>query len=319
MVIQGCKSSWAQVTSGVPQGSVLGPLLFLVFVNDLPESVRSHIQLFADDAKLYRSVMLPEDSGRLQLDLNALTAWSATWQLTFNETKCKSLHFGRSNQRSSYMMNGIPLDQVSEERDLGIIIDSELKFRQHAASATGKASQILGVIRRSFRHLDRMTLPLLYKTLVRPHLEYGNVIWGPFNRADQKMVERVQRRATRLVEDVRTLSYPERLRSLGLPSLYYRRRRGDMIMVYQMLHGGVDLQPDDFFSPAVMTTTRGHPWKPDKPRATSRIRRNTFSVRVVNDWNALPLRVVASETLNQFKSRLDTHWAHLLFTIPQQD
>ena len=124
---------------------------------------------------------------------------------------------------------------------------------------------------------------------------------------------------TRLVGDVRLLPYPERLRSLGLPSLYYRRRRGDMIVTFKILHGMVDLDPDTFFIPAMMTTTRGHPWKLDKPRASSRIRRNAFGVRVINDWNALPLEVVSAETLNQFKARLDKHWIHHHYTIHDQD
>ena len=319
VVIQGSSSSWADVTSGVPQGSVLGPLLFLIYVNDLPEVVRSHVQLFADDTKLYRPVALPEDCRHLQQDLDALAAWSSTWQLAFNESKCHSLHLGRTNRKTAYQLGDTQLEQVTKERDLGVIVDPEMKFRHHAAAAVAKASQILAVIRRSFSLVDKTTLPLLFKTLVRPHLEYGNVVWGPFNRADQKLVERVQRRATRLVEEIRTLPYSERLRRLNLPSLYYRRRRGDMISVYQILHGGMDVRPDIFFAPAALRTTRGHPWKLEKPRAVSRSRRNAFSVRVVNDWNTLPLQVVASETLAQFKSQLDTHWRHLAYTTPDQD
>ena len=191
-------------------------------------------------------------------------------------------------------MRDAALEQVSVERDLGVLVDSELKFRAQAASAVSKATQILAVFRRSFQLIDRTTLPLLFKTLVRPLLEYGNVIWGPFNRADQKLVERVQRRATRLVDEIRNEPYTERLRLLGLPSLYYRRRRGDMIAVFQMLHSGLDLDPAVLFTPAAKATTRGHPWKMDKPQAITRVRRNAFAVRVINDWNALPSHVVSS-------------------------
>ena len=106
---------------------------------------------------------------------------------------------------------------------------------------------------------------------------------------------------------------------LGLPSLYYRRRRGDMIAVFQILHSGLDLDPAVFFTPAAKATTRGHPWKMSKPQAVTRIRRNAFAVRVVNDWNALPSHVVTSQTVNQFKARLDSHWTHLQYTIPHQD
>ena len=175
------------------------------------------------------------------------------------------------------------------------------------------------VIRRSFEHLDAETLPVLYKSLVRPHLEYCNTVWGPFNREDQQRVERVQRRATKLIPAIRDLPYTERLRILGLPSLYYRRRRGDMIMVYQLLHEGVDVDPENFFTSTAVGPTRGHPWKLMKPRAETRTRRLAFGVRTINDWNALPTSVVAASTLNSFKSRLDTHWRHFHYAIHIND
>ena len=126
------------------------------------------------------------------------------------------------------------LDSTPLEKDLGVLVDADLKFREQASSAVAKATQILAVFRRSFALTDEVTLPLLFTTLVRPHLEYGNLVWGPFNRADQRLVERVQRRATRMVESVRAKPYEDRLRLLQLPSLYYRRRRCDMIHTYQL-------------------------------------------------------------------------------------
>ena len=150
-----------------------------------------------------------------------------------------------------------PLASYTIEKDLSVQIDSDLKFREHAASAVTKATQLLAVIRRAFALLDETTLPLLFKTLVRPQLEYGNLIWGPFNRHDQRLVERVQRRATRLVAHICDKPYEERLRCLTLPSLYYRRRRGDMIATYQLLHCGMDVEAGTFFKP-LNATTKGH-------------------------------------------------------------
>ncbi|XP_043200105.1 uncharacterized protein LOC122369431 [Amphibalanus amphitrite] len=161
-----------------------------------------------------------------------------------------------------------------------------------------------------------MTLPILFKTLVRPLLEYGNIVWGPFNRADQLLIERVQRRATKLVQEVRHLPYQERLKSMKLPSLHYRRRRGDMIAVYNVLHGRLDLNPEELFNQVTTRDTRGHSWRLAKPHAVTRIRRNVFAVRVINDWNSLPSSVVDADSLNSFKNRLDTHWRHLHFTPP---
>ena len=153
----------------------------------------------------YKAVPVSQIRVRCQLlqDLDRAVAWSDIWRLPFNETKCSTWHFGRSNAKRVYFMRGTELKQVATERDLGVLIDSELKFREQAVSAVSKATQILVVIRRSFQLIDQTTLPLLFKTLVRPHLEYCNGTWGPFNRADQKLVERVQRRATRMVDNVR--------------------------------------------------------------------------------------------------------------------
>ena len=252
----------------------------------------------------------------LQTDLDSLSLWSAKWQLPFNEGKCTSLHLGSNNSLRCYTLNSKPIKSVPEERDLGIIIDSSLKFRSQAAAAIARASRMLGVVRRVFSNLDSETLPLLYKALVRPHLEYGNLIWGPFNRADQLALERVQRRATRYVESVAHLSYSDRLKALKLPSLMYRRRRGDMIWMYNIMTGRSGLRDDLLFAPATLSTTRGHSLKIQKPEALSRERRNHLASRAVNDWNSLPEWVVSSPSTNTFKNNLDRHWTPFTFVSP---
>ena len=316
VVIQGSKSEWVPVTSGIPQGSVLGPTLFTVFVNDMPQQVLSCIKLFADDTKLY----CPVTGGvaDLQADIDALVNWSKKWLLPFNSTKCRVMHIGRQNPGHAYMLDGEPMQVVREEKDLGILIDDELKFHKQTAASISKASQMLAVVRRSFANLDESTLPLLYRSLVRPFLEYGNAIWGPFGKVDQKNLERVQRRATRMVNSVRHLEYPDRLRRLKIPSLYYRRRRGDMITVYQMLQGGMEVNHDMFLTRNNAERTRGHQWKLEKPSARSLTRRNTFSTRIINDWNSLPASMVSASSVNQFKARLDQHWVTLMYIIPDQ-
>ena len=160
------------------------------------------------------------------------------------------------------------------------------------------------------------TLPLLFKTLVRPLLEYGNAVWGPHNKADQLAVERVQRRATKLVTLIRQLPYAERLEALQLPSLQYRRRRGNVILVYQVMHGLLDLPCDAFFQRPHARMTRGHSIKVAKPHAQARARRNHWSVKTVNDWNSLPESAVSAETLNQFKTQLDNFWSQERYKHP---
>ena len=140
-------SSWTPVKSGVPQGSVLGPTLFVIFINDLPEVVESMCHLFADDAKVFSSVSSSEDNTRIQGDVDKLTEWARKWQLPFNVDKCKSLHIGKNNRKYIYAMNGRELEQVNEEKDLGILIDNELKFHKHTAAVIKKANSILGMIK----------------------------------------------------------------------------------------------------------------------------------------------------------------------------
>ena len=121
-------SSWTSVKSGIPQGSVLGPILFVMFINDMPDIVKSMCLLFADDAKIFRSVHHSSDYTELQEDLNELTKWSTRWQLPFNIDKCKSLHMGKNNKKLTYEMDGKKLKPVKEEKDLGVLVDDELKF-----------------------------------------------------------------------------------------------------------------------------------------------------------------------------------------------
>ena len=308
-------SSWEAVRSGIPQGSVLGPSLFVIFINDMPNVIDSMCQLFADDAKVFRSIRSLDDNVILQNDINKLTKWSEKWQLPFNVSKCKSLHIGSSNPRHEYAMNGECLEQVRVEKDLEGVIDDRLKFRKQAAEAIKKANRILGLIKKSFVLLDKTTLPLLFNTLVRPHLEYGNVIWGPFFKEDIKSVEKVQRRATKMISCLKDASYDERLRSLNMPSLLHRRRRGDMIYTYKILTGKIDRDKDEFFKVS-NATTRGHQYKIMKQAAKKNPRANYFSNRVINDWNNLPSDVIKAETTNNFKNKLDEMWTKDIYETP---
>ena len=310
-------SSWKPVKSGIPQGSVLGPILFVIFINDMPEAVKSMCLLFADDAKLFRNVNLREDTNTeiLQHDVDSLTTWSGKWQLPFNIGKCKVLHLGRTNPCNRYKMAGRYLEQVEEETDLGVLVDNELKFHKQTAVATKEANSRLGLIKKSFVVLDNITLPLLYTSLVRSHLEYGNIIWGPFYSEDRKSIERIQKRATKLIPELRDLPYGQRLRHLDLPSMQHRRRRGDMIMTYKIMTGKVKMNPSDIFSLS-SNEYRCHQYKLTKKKATKSTSLNAFSNRVVTDWNSLPRDVVSAKTTNSFKNKLDDHWKDEKFENP---
>ena len=313
VLVEGTLSTKTSVTSGVPQGSVLGPLLFLLYVNDIPDHISSGIKLFADDCKVYQPVHSSLARDVLQVDLNELGNWSSLWQLPFNLDKCHVLHIGPGNPNETYTMMGRPLKATESERDLGVIVDGQLNFHQQTAAVVSKANKVLGIVRKSFANLDMKSLPLLFKSLIRPHLEFSNCIWGPSSRGDQKLVERVQRRATKMVPELRAKPYSVRLRLLDLPSLTYRRLRGDMVVIYQILHHTMDLQ-EGLLPLSETRVTRGHPFKLHKPQAVSRARRNFLSVRAVNSWNSLPYHVVSAPSVNAFKSRLDIHWKAIRYS-----
>ena len=314
--VEGELSNWVHSKSGIPQGSVLGPILFVIFINDMPHVITNCCKLFADDAKLYRTIRTENDISSLQKDIDSLIQWSKFWQLPFNEDKCKCIHLGRDKYSHTYHMNEHQLENVKEEKDLGVIMDHKLKFHTHTSAAIKKANKILGLIRHSFTTLDETTLPLLYMSMVRPHLEYGNVIWGPHFKEDIKAVERVQKRATRMIASIKDLMYSKRLEVLNLPSLHYRRKRGDMIMLYKIMTNKVNVNVESVFT-LNKNKTRGHLFKIDKrQRATKLPRCQTFSIRATNDWNSLPSIVVQAASTNEFKNKLDVYWKNKRFESP---
>ena len=313
--VNGEFSEWANVKSGIPQGSVLGPLLFVLYINDLPDVVQSsEIYLFADDTKIFHQINAPENKEMLQRDLTKLEEWSKKWLLRFHPEKCKVMHIGRHGEEFRYILHGTVLEEVDSEKDIGVTIDKDLKFRVHMGDKINKANSIMGIIRRTFTYLDEQTFLKLYKALVRPHLEYGNVIWSPSFKKDIKSIENVQKRATKQIPGLRDLSYQERLEKLKLPTLVYRRARGDMIEVYKILSDIYDNRVSKFLSlhservHEQRRGLRGHTKKLFKERSRLDVRKNFFSNRVTELWNSLPEAVVSAPSLNSFKNRLDKCW-----------
>ena len=201
--VNGELSNSKLVISGIPQGSVLGPLLFVLYINDLPEVVNSNILLFADDTKIFHQVNSREDALSIQKDINALEQWSYKWLLKFNTEKCHVLTLGKLykiQHTHRYTLYDDELEHVFEEKDLGVIVDMNLSFEEHMSSKISKANVIMGLIRRTFSYLDPITFRKLYISFVRPHLEYAQPVWSPHLRKHIKMLETVQIRATKLVD-----------------------------------------------------------------------------------------------------------------------
>ena len=233
------------VTSGIPQGSVLGPILFVLYINDLPDTISegTWIFLFADDTKIFREIRSDEDKVILQRDIDKMVEWSETWLLRFHPDKCVYMSIGNPNKfiiplswfGEPYNMNGQPLKYSECEKDLGIHVDHDLKFDEHINSKINTANRIMGIVKRTFDILEPTTFCDIFKGLIRPHLEYVAPMWSPHTAKQKEIIEGVQRRATKVVPGLGHLSYPERLRALKLPTLAYRRARGH-ITVFKMLN-----------------------------------------------------------------------------------
>lgn len=311
--MNGHLSNWAPVTSGIPQGSVLGPVLFVIFINDLPDAVRSVVRIFADDTKMFGPATTAEDRAEIQSDIDKLSRWSEEWQLQFNTAKCSTMHFGRSNEKTTYYMRdsgGVMRDlKESEiEKDLGVHVDNKLSFHQHVDEVVKKANRILGVIKRTFITRDKVIIKKLFTTMVRPILEYGNAARVHQFACDMDKIERVQRRATKLCSSLREKPYEERLKAMKLPSMQYRRERGDMIEVFKILTGKDRVQQEKLLPLSTTDRTRGHNLKIAKRHSRLNVRKCSFGLRVVNAWNTLPQWVVNAKDVNDFKTKLDKHW-----------
>ena len=226
VVVDGEVSSWKSVLSGVPQGYVLGPILFLVYINDLEEGVTGKILKFADDTKLFRKVKEIGDKQNLQDDMDTLVKWSEKWQMLFNFGKCKCLHTGPGNTGMDYEMGGTILSKTVKEKDLGVTLNANMKVSEQCRIAASKGNQILGMIRRNITYKEKSLIVPLYKAIVRPHLDYCIQAWNPHLRKDVDMLEKIQRRATKLIPGLRDLTYEERLKECGLTTLETRRLRG---------------------------------------------------------------------------------------------
>ena len=303
VVVDGISSQKSNVTSGVPQGSVLGPLLFLLYINDLPAYTKhSTIRLFADDCMLYRNIDSDEDRLKLQEDLDGLLKWEEDWKMQFHPEKCiqLSITLKRKPVDTSYYMRKHQLEKCSSAKYLGVTISSNLSWSNHIETITSRAFGKLAFLQRNIAHCPRNTKTLAYQSLIRPKLEYSVGIWDPHTVKNINRVESVQRKAARFVTSDygQKSSVTKMLSDLEWPSLQQRRNDLKLTLFYKAYYNLVDINIP------LQKNPRGMQHKFIIPSSRTNIHLHSFFPSTVRLWNVLPDAAVESDTPDQFKTAL---------------
>jgi len=305
VLLDGTSSKPAPVTSGVPQGTVLGPLLFLAYINDLPERVRSACRLFADDSLLYKVIKTQADAELLQEDLDKLQEWEKTWMMEFNASKCEVLRI--SNKRkvtdASYTIHGQTLQMTKKAKYLGSVLTPNMTWNAHIDMTTQKANNTLAFLRRNLGSCPQQTKEACYKSLVRPQVEYASTVWDPPTKALTHRVEMVQRRAARFVSGDyrRRSSVGSMIGSLGWDSLQQRRTQAKAVMMYRIVYGHVAIALPTTLQPQG-ALTRGHCFRYIPQYCRTQSMKTSFFPTAAAIWNQLPDSLVTAPSLDAFKS-----------------
>ena len=322
---KGKLSSSRNVVSGVPQGSVLGPILFLIFVNCIADHLSCSYKIFADDLKIYMRVRhdsdanLTSDTNLCQHDITTLQNVATSWNLKLNEGKCAVLRFKRKSHvlpPPQYYINQSPIRTVQSQVDLGLLVDSNLKFHQHVANATRKAAALSQNFMKSTVCRSPDFMMSVFSSHIRPILEYASCVWNTGYVGDMRLLESVQRRWTKKVTSLSNLSYRSRLEALDQYSVSGRLLRNDLIQYWKIFHGKSSISPPDVFTLAPQSTTRGHRYKLSHVRTQTDVRRRAFAVRHVEVWNSLPDNVVSEKDLKVFKGMLANSLGDSLYNFP---
>lgn len=302
-------SAVTKLTSGVVQGSVIGPLLFVLFINDIAQLLQTSsstcvCKLYADDLKLYSTIETDADYDLLQNGLNLICSWSNTWQLKISYAKCNVMFIGNGSSATNLLLDNYVLPVVNTVKDLGVVIDSRLTFDAHIQQMVAKAFSRANLIHKCFMSRDTTTLLRAFVVYVRPLLEYASSVWSPYHVGQIRSIENVQRKFTKRLPGLTNMEYRDRLLRLGIDSLEIRRLRQDLIYTYKVVFGLVDRACDSFFKLANTVHsahTRGHLYKLYPHYCRIDIRKHFFAERVVSVWNNLPAEESHFRNLTVFK------------------
>jgi hypothetical protein len=308
VVLNGVVSSPSAVTSGVIQGSVLGPTLFTLYVSDLPAVCPDcSIGQYADDTKASRQITSPHDRVILQSSLNALCSWAEQHELALSLDKCLYLQVGYSDSSVSYAVGPRVLKPSQSVVDLGIVVQSNLKFGSHCTEIATKANARAGLVLKSFLSRDVSCLTRAFITYVRPLLEYATPVWSPHFKQDVDLIEDVQRSFTRrlfYICNLPSATYDERLRFLGMKRLELRRLHYDLCLMFKLTHGILKCHLSHVITFAPRAGLRGHRYKLHVPSSKKLVLSSHFINRTIPVWNSLPDSIFVPDSYFVFKRKI---------------
>ena len=299
-------SNYEGVDSGVAQGTLLGPLMFLLYLSDVTSAINEEscsIILYADDSKIYGNCKMEEDCHELNQNLLSLQDWCAKWQLSINSDKCEILRVGRGNINFEYEINGNIIPSSDNCKDLGVHVGKDLYYRDHYNIVARNNHHLCKQFRTAFASKNIEFLLFLYKTYIMPKIEYASSIWSPYLKKDVDLIENIQRKFTKFLPGMFNKPYYERMLSLQMQTLEERRIYLDLILLYKIYHGLVDMEFSKFCSLST-SNTRGHPLKLNVVGSRVNCHKYHFFNRTIKVWNDVPANIITIDSLNLFKKRI---------------
>ena len=293
------------------QGSVLGPALFLFYINDICDNLSSTVRLFADDTISYLAIKTKQDSQRLQEDLDRLGMWEQKWEMEFHPDKCEVIHITHNKKviQNQYSLHGHILKPVDSAKYLGVTISSDFKWNCHIDNTVAKVNRVPRFLRRNVKSTELKEKA--FKTLVRPTLEYAATVWDPHTAHNINRLEMVKRRAARYTANVwdRHASVTALLQNLGWITLQERRKITRLVMMYKITNGLVAIPVAEYTKPTTRPTRHCHELGFHIPQSRTESHKYSYFPRTVREWNALPVNILKVESLDAFKEGLTNYYS----------
>ena len=303
-VIKGEKSDFKSVSAGVPQGSVLGPLLFLIYINDIVNNIQSVIKLFADDTSLSLALNNPDSRAEiLNHDLEKINEWAEKWKVRFNEEKTKQLNFTRGqNQNQQLTFGSKTLKETPSHKHLGIILQNNCRWDEHIRSVINKTSMLFSCLRSYKYKISRKALETMYKSFILPLFDYADIVWDNRTDTQSKKLESLHLEAIRIIlGGIRGTSHQKLYTESGFCTLKERRKRHKLVMFHKMILGLCPQYISDLLSPLVAHINPYHRRRPlerDVTTCKTELYRNSFIPSTTAEWNSLPISVQQSTSLS---------------------